>query len=241
MSQFLFLDGHRIVTTAERLEARILERFPESSLSEVAEELVMLARSTHELSRTLARVWWAPRVLCWLGIVVLGAAVIGAITSLELETSVKGVVEWMQAIESAVNDIVFIGIAAWFLWSMEERAKRRCALRSLHGLRAIAHIIDMHQLTKDPERSANPSIATTRSSPQKRLSPFQLTRYLDYSSEMLALVSKLAALVVQDFPDPIVLGAVKELEDLTSGLSRKVWQKIDIVGRMVRPSLPESL
>ena len=57
----------------------------------------------------------------------------------------------------------------------------------------------------------------------------QLGRYLDYCSEMLSLTSKLAALYVQRFDDSVVLQAVNEVESLTNGLSRKVWQKITIL------------
>jgi hypothetical protein len=56
-----------------------------------------------------------------------------------------------------------------------------------------------------------------------------LGRYLDYCSEMLSLVGKLAALYVQKFDDPVALAAVNEVEDLTTGLSRKIWQKIMII------------
>ena len=47
--------------------------------------------------------------------------------------------------------MVLIGAAIFFLVTLETRVKRRRALAALHELRAIAHIIDMHQLTKDPE------------------------------------------------------------------------------------------
>jgi hypothetical protein len=46
---------------------------------------------------------------------------------------------------------------------------------------------------------------------------------------MLSLVSKLAALYVQRFDDYVVLQAVNEVESLTNGLSRKIWQKITIL------------
>ena len=74
----------------------------------------------------------------------------------------------------------------------------------------------------------------TASSPQHRLSPFELSRYLDYCSEALSLISKIAALYVQSFQDPVVLDAVDDMEDLTTGISRKVWQKITLIDQMKR-------
>jgi hypothetical protein len=49
---------------------------------------------------------------------------------------------------------------------------------------------------------------------------------------MLAILSKIAALYVQHFHDPITLAAVDEVQDLTGGLSQKIWQKIMILDRV---------
>jgi hypothetical protein len=122
-------------------------------------------------------------------------------------------------------------VAIWFLFTLETRLKRRRALDLISELRSIAHVIDMHQLNKDPDR-VSPEYEYTASSPKPALTSAQLSRYLDYCSEMLSIVGKLAALCVQDFDDPVTLAAVDELENLCSGLSRKVWQKIMILDRV---------
>ena len=59
----------------------------------------------------------------------------------------------------------------------------------------------------------------------------ELGRYLDYCSELLSVTSKLAALLVQYFNDEVLLGAVNEIETLTTGLSGKIWQKIRLLDR----------
>jgi hypothetical protein len=69
------------------------------------------------------------------------------------------------------------------------------------------------------------------------MTPFELNRYFDYCNDSLALISKIAALYVQGFQDPVLLDAVDDVEDLTSGLSRKIWQKIIILDNLTR-SLP---
>ena len=46
---------------------------------------------------------------------------------------------------------------------------------------------------------------------------------------MLSLIGKLAALYVQRFDDQVALAAVDGIEDLTNGLSRKIWQKITVL------------
>ena len=60
------------------------------------------------------------------------------------------------------------------------------------------------------------------------MTPAALARYLDYCSEMLSLTGKVAALYVQNFEDGVALQAVNEIEDLTTGLSGKIWQKLTI-------------
>ena len=106
------------------------------------------------------------------------------------------------------------------------------SLKALHELRSMAHIIDMHQLTKDPERITGPR-AEGETTAKRPLSPADLIRYLDYCSDLLALLSKIAALYVQNFEDPVTLSAVNEVENLTNGLSRKIWQKIMIFDRIL--------
>ncbi len=116
----------------------------------------------------------------------------------------------------------------FFLVSIEERLKRRDALQALNELRSIIHVIDMHQLTKDPSLLVTVA-GKTSSSPARVLSSFEMTRYLDYCSEMVSLTSKVAVLFAQGFPDPVVTDVVSDIERIAAGLSQKIWQKITIV------------
>jgi len=87
----------------------------------------------------------------------------------------------------------------------------------------------MHQLTKDPERLM--TVEAVPTSTERRASGADLSKYLDFCSELLSLGSKIAALLVQHFDDEAVLRAVDEIETLTTGLSGKIWQKITILER----------
>ncbi len=98
-------------------------------------------------------------------------------------------------------------------------------LRILHRLRSLAHVIDMHQLTKVPERLERGS----RADGGLDLDRTELTRYLDFCTEMLSLVGKSAALFAEHTTDGDVLDAVEGIEALTSDMARKVWQKIGII------------
>ncbi|EDN68979.1 membrane protein [Beggiatoa sp. PS] len=139
-------------------------------------------------------------------------------------------VDFLQILEVSVNMLILIGAALFFFVTTETRKKRKRAMMNIHELRVLAHVIDMHQLTKDPERVFSEKNRTA-SSPQQTMTAFELTRYLDYCAEMLSLVGKVAALYAQDFEDEVVLTAVNDIETLTTGLSRKIWQKIVILYR----------
>lgn len=51
-------------------------------------------------------------------------------------------------------------------------------------------------------------------------------------SRVCSELCKVGALYAQNFKDTVVLSAVNELESLTTGLSRKIWQKIMILHKL---------
>ena len=118
----------------------------------------------------------------------------------------------------------------FFLYSFPERLQRGRLLNLLHQLRSTAHIIDMHQLSKDPEQ-LRPSFVPTPVSKPLELTRDEMERYLDYCSELLALVGKTAALCAEESRDYVVLETVSTVETLTVGISRKIWQKISNLPR----------
>lgn len=229
------LDETKITKTAERLERRIEERFPQSSLRNVARELVSLSGDLGIDAKRLAEPIWLLRggVIA----IIIGAGLIFAFvgTLVSFESISDEALGSVQGIEAAINTIVFAGIAIYTLVTLEERIKRRRALDSLHALRSIIHIIDMHQLTKDPAASGV-DLLPTASSPKRTLTPGELKRYLDYCSELLSLTGKLAALYAQAINDAGVLEAVNDLETLSTNLSRKIWQKIMLIGDCGEPA-----
>jgi hypothetical protein len=227
------LRPERIVETADRLRQRIAERFPGSGLCNVAGELAAVARASEQVSLWLARPLRWVRVMVGIALSILILSVIFAISMVEPEMRALGFSETAQGVEAIINDLVFVGVASYFLLGIERRIKRHRALQELHVLRSLAHVVDMHQLTKDPDALAGGDTQRTASSPTRDLTAFQTTRYLDYSSELLALISKVAAIYVQRFDDSEALRAAGDIEDLTIGLSRNIWQKIMILDRVI--------
>jgi len=222
------LRADKIIETTERLRRRISERFPDAGLARVAGDLCAVAEEVRERCRAIRRPHVPLRVggFLLIGLGVVGIALVA--TNVKLTEGMWRIENFLEEFDAALGSLVFIGAAVLFLVTMEIRIKRRRALAAIHELRALAHIVDMHQLTKDPE-PLTLSGPTTESSPKRTLTPFELNRYFDYCSEMLSILGKLGALYVQDFPDPVALSAVDEVEALTTGLSRKIWQKIVIL------------
>jgi hypothetical protein len=238
MQNYGELQPHQIRSTIDLLARRISERFPDSGLSRVAEELSRLALENERVVERLRRPLWWVRALTALAI----AAVIALVTWAGFQlreiaaSGVGGAAELLQGIDAATSELIFLSLVLVYLASLEARLKRRTALRMLHRLRAIAHVVDMHQLTKDPEHAIRP-VEATPSSPARTLPRMRLGRYLDYCSELLSLTSKLAALHSQHLQDHVVLNAVNDIESLTLNLSRKIWQKIIILDTAVPRSL----
>lgn len=222
------LDADKLIATTETLAQRIGERFPEAGLYRVAQQLLDTARMSAAHSADLARpIAWV-RVVNVLLVLLVVALLVIALLRVELRTDGFGFFDFVQVLEAGINDVILIGAALFFLVTLERRIKRGRALADLHQLRSLAHVVDMHQLTKDPDRVLSQRSATA-SSPRPTLSAYELGRYLDYCSEMLAIIGKLAALYVQNLDDNAVLASVDEIESLTNGLSRKIWQKVMIL------------
>jgi hypothetical protein len=223
------LDPARIIETIRALGDRIEERFPDRGIARISRQQLAIAEST------VGHIEWVGRPIVWVRvtvgavIVLLVALLVGIAVRIEVNAQGTPLPDLLQAVEAAINELIFLGAAILFLATVEGRIKRQRALNALRELRALAHIVDMHQLTKDPDRVLEDTHARTPSSPQPTMTRMELGRYLDYCGEMLALTSKLAALYAQSLHDPVVLAAVDEVETLTNGLAAKVWQKLVIL------------
>src|SRR6266704_2875016 len=234
-SNYRRLDSDRIVETVQILRRRFEGRFPGSGLSNVVAEVLRVSEET------VGRIRWIqkPHLPLRCAAAVLSLAIIALVLLMLVrihQFQFNDYTNFIQALEASISSIVFIGAAILFFVSWENRIKRRRALKAIHELRALAHIIDMHQLTKDPESYFTPQQTTML---KRAMTPFELNRYLDYCSEALALISKIAALYVQGFPDAVVLDAVDDMEDLTAGFSRKIWQKLTILEALGRSLVGE--
>lgn len=233
------LNPERIISTLETLTQRIGERFPNSGLAGVSADLTSIAKQTQDKVDRIARPYLGLRVLLVSllasAVALIAWLVISAKDALSISASTE-ISEVVQGVDAGVSVLIFLGATALFLMSLESRWRRDQALKALHEFRSIVHVIDMHQLTKDPSAFGAPR---TSSSPERPMSVYQLLRYLGYCSELLSLSGKVAALYADKLRDPVIIDAVGDIERLTANLSQKIWQKIELVQERM-PSRPAS-
>ncbi len=224
------LDAGELLRTAERLEKRINERFPDASLSKLASRLEAIIReSIVEVARLRK-----PNQLLRAGVALLllvALAMLALVASqLHIQYRLSSFPELIQSVEATIGTVFFLATGVFFCFRYEGRRKRDRTLRMIHKLRIVAHVVDMHQLTKSPDVLLG-NAAPTASSPARHLSEAELRRYLNYACELLAIVGKVAALYAEDLADGVVLEAVDDLEGLTGSLINRIWQKIVVMGR----------
>jgi hypothetical protein len=206
-----------ITSTLETLHVRIENRFPGSGLAGVCRELIEFSTETRTVMNWVVRpIWWLRITIgAFVLLAIIGIVYTASRVTLNFDTLSVG--DLIQVLEATTSEILIIAAGLFSLVSIETRVKRARVVDALNKLRAVAHIVDMKQLTKDPDN------------PKRELDDVQLGRYLDYCSELLSLISKIGFLYVTRFDDPDANQSVNELETLTTGLSRKIWQKISIL------------
>jgi hypothetical protein len=221
------LSKEKLLETAEKLHERIKKRFPDAGLAGVAAEIAQITGDAVRRAEAISR----PNLWLRAGLIVLLLiAVAGVVTYTQTRDDQKSAWQaFLEFLDVTKGSVAVLAATAIFLYTLETRLKRRRALEAVHELRAMAHLIDMHQLTKDPARlgdKADPVKVGDR-----ELDAQGMGRYLHFCTELLAIVSKVGQLYVQDFPDTTAVTAVDHFESLATGLSNKIWQKIMILDR----------
>lgn len=228
---FRFLGHEKLVETASDLQRRIGTDFPSSSLGKVADDLRHVIDDSRQRVEAIDRPSYGLRIGAWLLVAGLVALVVRICAEVKWSfEKVSEPVNFVQFVDSSLTSVVFLSAGIVALVTLEIRLKRKRALKALHELRAMAHIIDLHQLRKDPVVVVGPDAIFVTG-----MSEAQTARYLDYCSDLLALLGSTAALYIQQFPDPVALEAVDQVQALVSGLSQKLWQKIMLINRPAGP------
>ena len=174
------LNPHKIQETLETLNARIAERFPGSGLAKVCAELVQIAAVSRERVEHLAQPHLPLRIASTVVTITGISVLVYVATIIEYKRETENLFGVLEGIDALLNTVVLMGAGLFFLATLESRWKRQRALDDLHQLRSIVHVIDMHQLTKDPRVLTDGE--RTKSSPERRVA----VDAMDALSETLA-------------------------------------------------------
>src|SRR5262249_54155387 len=119
------LDPEKIIETMRVLRDRIAERFPAKSLPKVADELLLIASETRDRVSAPARRVSPYRVLVLFGVFAIFILVAILIKVLSAQSAPQTWGEIVQAIESLINELLLMGAAIFFLFSLESRIHRK--------------------------------------------------------------------------------------------------------------------
>lgn len=214
--------------TIKKLYMRIKDRFPKSNLLNICETLYNISTDIDKTLKWIEKPNYSFRVIVSIAIISILVLFLITICKLNIYVEEFNLLDLIQSIEALLNEIILIVLGIISIITIENRIKRAKVIKSISELTSISHVIDAHQLTKDPDANKVYYVPTLHS-PERNMDGYETGRYLDYCAEMLSLTSKVGFLYVQSYHDHIAKKAFNDLESLTTGLASKIWQKISIL------------
>jgi hypothetical protein len=205
----LNLDPDKLIKTSATLADWIEKAFGRAHLAKVAREVNAYTRDAVARANRLSEPIWPLRIGIWLMILL---AIAGAVHQVIVH-QFNEILAFLDHTKGAAFYIV--GFLAVFI-GLEVRWKRRRAVKAVNELRALAHVVDMHQLAKDE------AIEEFREGGKTE----KFVEYLHACTALLALLSKIGQLYAEHLPDPVTTIAVNDFEMISTGLSNKIWMKI---------------
>ena len=183
------LDPAKVIDTIAALHRRISERFPGAGLAAVCSELHAIAQENSARARQISHRNLPLRVAIFV-LLAAGAAGLAWIAQLIylFPRSADNVYSVLQGLEAAANLVVLLGAAIFFLF--RDRAELEAARCAAGPARAALHRA-RHRHAPAHQGSERWSLRVGRQDahPRRRARcrRFEVTRYLDYCSEMVSL------------------------------------------------------
>jgi len=170
-------------------------------------------------------------LLTWPLLVGAGLGIAAFILSLHLTVKVTDAGDLFQSLDSLFQLALVLGAGAWFLLSIGTKVQRRSLLKALQELNKLAQVIDLVQLDKDPDRLHFSTEQRTDKSPTlgKANTAFLLSRYLDYCSELLSVLGKVACLYREQISDEVVLDRIGDFDRLSNQLRGNIGSKMGLI------------
>lgn len=193
--------------------------FPNRSLPRYQTNLISLVEEIRVLAAKLSG--RSPLDFLLPGLIIFVALLVATVILIIFRFRVEmpeSILEIMEPLEASTNLAVLVAGTTYFVWRTVAERRRHKALSLLHKVRSQIHILDMTQLAKNLNETE-----------VEKLSLAERIRYLDYCSQTVSLTAKAGALIITNFEDPVVISAVTEIETLSTGLSQKIWSKINVL------------
>jgi len=225
------IDPTKLILTTNKMADRVEEQFPKSGLSSVANEVAAVAEGTVARVAEIKKPRLGLRVLVGIMVFLVISGPLACSVVLSFRDDMTSFGDFLQATDAGLHMLFVLAGGIIFLVGMENRMRRNQALEALSEFRSLAHLVDLHQINKDPGLDGGPVPENDRRTVR---SDQELAFYLDYSGDLLSIVGKLSAYYAQNLQDRVVLDAVNEIETLTSSLSNKLWLKILVLREMMR-------
>ncbi|MCY2966867.1 MAG: hypothetical protein NT069_25090 [Planctomycetota bacterium] len=216
------LDPSRIIQTAEKLAQRIGQSLPGTTLAGLAAEIVQIARDTDQRIRQILKPNLAIRIGSVTAIGLTLACLWYFMQDLHTRLEFRTITEFLGAANTCFNFLVALAGGLWFFVTLESRIKRKKILASIQELRELIHVIDATQLYYTPEMYGPDSDST------KTDQRFDHTYLLD-CSQLLGVISNLAALYTRGAADDSIMRAAADVEMLAAALTGKLYAKAEFV------------
>ena len=172
------LEHARLVKLLQEQMAHIEKRFGDRGLYDVSKKVYDSFERAPKITREILKPnYWIRIVVVFLAVLMLLTIVMGFS---QLNFGLGDGWSVLEGIEAGISTLVYSGIAIIFLVSLEIRQRRQRTLKALQELRALAHVLDMHQMNKDPEQLVFTAELSDEGA-ESVMSPFLLERYLDSS------------------------------------------------------------
>ena len=115
------LDPVHILSTLDEVKLRIDDTFPEAGLGRVAAELREVANCIITLVEELRKPLWSLRILTVTGIIglIIFAVWLSILTISFSHTGKDGLMETLQGVESATNEVILLAIGIIFFATLE--------------------------------------------------------------------------------------------------------------------------
>jgi len=220
----------KLILTISKMADRVEEHFPGSGLASVANEVAAVAEGTVERVKEIKKPRMGLRIMVGMMVALVVSGPLLFSLLLSFSENMNNLGDFLQATDAGLHMLLVLAGGIVFLIGMENRMRRNQALEALSEFRSLAHLVDLHQINKDPGLDL---VVAPEHDTRTVRSDHELAFYLDYSGDLLSIVGKLAAFYAQNLQDRVVLDAVNEIETLTSTLSNKLWLKILVLREMM--------